>query len=694
MTNSKFPKFRRYLTRLALVSLCLGLVSQSWAYIDLAPTITKIIGDSQKISVVEVVSFNESTHILTLKEVRALKGAVGETPILHDVASSEGNIVPPAIVQWADVGARGVLFSSRTTSLLCFGDGWYQAKSSGGEWKLGVDRSDLPLAYYGSVSRLADGIASMLKGGNAILTMVQHGADDNAASFDLALNRMNLPGVIRVQRFRANMSMPGTVMAMSVNPAYVIGQGLVGEEDLPALTQRLASPDASVRAEAADDLLQLGHKAKSAEGALVKLLADPAERVRISAASALLRITGSNSDAVTVLSKGLTSTDASVRRTAATATGRTGSGAAPLIAKLGAVLQDQNVQTRRAAVRAVATLGPVASGAASALVPLLSDPALMIEAADALGRIGPAARPVPAPLVAMLGADHPLAVRTAAVRAMAQIGGPEAHPAVDYIIKTLPSMDEIGEYNMEIFLSLLGPTATDAIPASQGTKLTHPVLPSATLWAIKSESLPWQTPGAGGRGGGFGGGGGGGLDLVSSMYVAYFRELGERLRPVALLLLKQMQDGTDKNTPEWGYKLLACAPAESIAQFSAGLASEDLATRERAALAFGYMGAAAAPAQAKLQAALAKAPTEREKRLLEWALRETGKRLMRRRTGCRGWRRPGSATLRLARLIPRYFPSQPNHHNQRGHSATAEHGRQGDRPQSHPFRQMPEYERR
>ena len=231
----------------------------------------------------------------------------------------------------------------------------------------------------------------------------------------------------------------------------------------------------------------------------------------------------------------------------------------------------------------------------------------MIEAADALGRIGPAARPAPARLAAMLADNQPMAVHLAAVRALAQIGGPEADPAVDFIIKALPTMDEIGEYNSEIFLSMLGPVATDAIKASQSTKLTHPVLPSATLWAIKSEGLPWQTPGAGGRGGfggGFGGGGGGGLDLVSTMYVAYFRELGERLRPVALTLLKQIQEGTDTSTPTWGYKLLACAPADAIAQFSAGLDSDNLATRERATVMFGYMGAAALPAQSKLQATL------------------------------------------------------------------------------------------
>jgi HEAT repeat protein len=327
-----------------------------------------------------------------------------------------------------------------------------------------------------------------------------------------------------------------------------------------------------------------------------------------------------------VLSRGLVSTDAAIRRVTADAVGRAGAGAAPLISSLTPVLKDQNAQTRRAAVRAVATLGPVASGVASALVPLLDDAGLKIEAADALGRIGPAARPVPAPLVKMLADNQPMAVRLAAVRAMAQIGGPESHPAVDFIIKTLPSMDEIGEYNTEIYLSMLGPIATDAIPVSQRTKLANPVLPTATLWAIKADSLPWQMQGGGrgGFGGAMGGGMGGGLggDLFSTMYSAYFRELGERLRPVALILLKQMQEGADKNTPDWGYKLLACAPEESIVQLTAALTSDNLATREKAAVVLGYMGAAAAPAQPKLRAAIDKAPTEREKRLEEWALHE------------------------------------------------------------------------
>jgi HEAT repeat protein len=616
-----------------LVCVCPGLVGRVQAYIDLAPTLSKIVQDSQRISVVEVASFDQSTHVLTLKETKALKGTLGTALIRQDLAEANSGVVPPEIVQWAEAGARGVLFSSRTTSLVCFGQGWYQAKSSGGQWKLGVDRADLPLAYYGTVSRLADGIATMLAGGTAIMTTVQHGADD-AASFDLALNRARLPSVIRVQRIRASMSMPGTVAAVSANPAYLVGPGLVGQEDVPALLKRLSSPTATARAEAAEDLQQLGRKAASAGAPLVKLLADPVIRVRLSAASAVLSIGGTQDEALDVLAKGLSSTDAATQRAAAEAVGRAGQTAGPVVSGLVALLKGQtNASVRHAAVRAVGALGPAGSDAATALVPLLDDATLMIEVADALGRIGPAARPVPKRLVSMLADDQPLTVRNAALRAMAQIGGQEAHPAVDYIIKTLPTADEIGMYNMHIYLSLLGPVATDAIPALQSARLMNPVLPTATLWAIRSNSLPWQAM-AGGRGGfpfgappggaGFGGGPGGGLgfDLFSTMYLAYFRELGARLQPVALMLLQDIQNGTANDTPLWGYKLLTCAPTESVTQLSAALESGDLNTRERATVALGYMGAASFPAQAKLQTALSKASTDGEKKLIEWALRE------------------------------------------------------------------------
>ena len=55
------------------------------------------------------------------------------------------------------------------------------------------------------------------------------------------------------------------------------------------------------------------------------------------------------------------------------------------------------------------------------------------------------------------------------------------------------------------------------------------------------------------------------------------------------------------------------------------LADTDLVKRERATVALGHMGAAAAPAIDRVKAAIDKASTDHEKRLLAWCLREISK---------------------------------------------------------------------
>ena len=242
----------------------------------------------------------------------------------------------------------------------------------------------------------------------------------------------------------------------------------------------------------------------------------------------------------------MTDADATVRRDAAKAAGRSGSGAAALMDKLALLLKDSDESTRVAALQAVALLGPIAASAAPAVVPLLDDTNTCIDAADALGRIGPRARPVPKRLVEMLSSDQ-TAIQWAAVRAMAQIGGKEAHPAVDFIVGKMRGATEINLYNMMIYLALLGPDAADAIPAAQNSGLAQPIIPSATVWAMRADRFPWQSDtraacaalaagAAWRRRLGGGGPGGAGLDLNTTMYEAYIRELGERLRPLALKL--------------------------------------------------------------------------------------------------------------------------------------------------------------
>jgi hypothetical protein len=111
-------------------------------------------------------------------------------------------------------------------------------------------------------------------------------------------------------------------------------------------------------------------------------------------------------------------------------------------------------------------------------------------------------------------------------------------------------------------------------------------------------------------------------DVVRYVYESLVNELGDRFKPAAAVMARQIMDGTTGELPLWSYKLLAHAPAESIAILSPGLADTDLVKRERATVALGYMGQAAAPAKTQIAQALDYAPTEREQRLLRWCLRQ------------------------------------------------------------------------
>ena len=122
--------------------------------------------------------------------------------------------------------------------MVCFGNGWYQARFAGGAWRLDDrERPDLPLAYYGTVSRLTDAIDAIVAGKSTVITAVAHNTDNESGSFDLALNRQNLPGVARLQRIHASANMPDNVAAVT-NPADFIGIGAVDESDLPEIVQR------------------------------------------------------------------------------------------------------------------------------------------------------------------------------------------------------------------------------------------------------------------------------------------------------------------------------------------------------------------------------------------------------------------------------------------------------------------------
>ena len=579
-----------------------------YAYVDLAPTLGRIVRESQTITLAEVDRYSPEKGAVILKKVRDLKGTTGADPIKQLLMRANESGVDRSILEWAAPGRRCVLFVTGKTGIICVGQGWYQVGASDDGWqRLGPPRPDLPLAYYGSVSRLAEAIPLILAGKSAVITTLPHGADREGASFDLALNRAALPGLVKVERIRASRRMPDNAMGVGSNPSYVLGQGRAEPSDVPRLRESLRATDASERAESAEDIGSLGAKAADAVPDLAKLLDDNSALVRLAAASALLRISPKETRAVDVLATGLAGTDADVRRQAAREAGLAGSAASPLAAKLADLLKDSDPTVRRTALQAIATLGPAAASAREAVTALLDQRDMAIDAADALGRMGPAARPSLKKLAPMLSADA-TAERWAAVRAMAQIGGPDAAPAVQFMIRQLPRATEVDGYNMMIYLALLGPVAKDAIPAIRISGVRNPVLRQATAWAIDpGKDLPTLGPL-------------GDADFVQYIFESYVRELSQ-LRPAAQSLATKIMAGNAGNVPDWAYKLLARYHEDALAVLTPGLSDKDRATRERAAVALGYMGRSAAAAKPQVDKAPESAQDERERHLMQWCLR-------------------------------------------------------------------------
>ncbi len=600
-------------TLFVAAALTILIAQPAPAYVDLAPTVARIVREAQTITIVEVTAFSSEKGAVVLKKIRDLKGVTGADPLKHQLVRADESALDAPIADWAEPGRRCVVFATGKAAVVCVGEGWYQAYAQdNGWWRIGAPRPDLPLSYYGSVSRLTDALPPILAGKTAVITALPHGANREGASFDLALNRANLPGFVKVQRLRASNKMPEMAMGVGSNPAWVIGMGRVGKDELPGLRAKLQSDDAAVRAESAIDVGYLGADAAAAADDLAKLLDDKVSSVRLAAAAALLRINGKNARAVEVLTKGLADADAATRRHAARAAGLAGPAAAPLADKLAALLGDSDTRVRRSALQAIATLGPAAAKARAPVTALLDRPETAIDAADALGRMGPAARPSLKALARLLTADAP-AERWAAVRAMAQIGGPDAAPAVQFMIKQLPKASEADGYNMLIYLSLLGPVAKDAIPAVRSSRVRNPILRQTTTWALDpTGDLPSM-----GVFGGFGD-----ADFAQYILEAYVQELGDNLKPAAKTLAKKIMAGKAGNVPGWGYKLLARFPDESLAILTPGLADETLVMRERATVAIGYMGRVAKAARPQVAQALKTAKDEREQLLLRWCLRE------------------------------------------------------------------------
>ena len=590
-----------------LLSLLLLLpTGRARAYVDYTPTLGRIVLESRQIILAEVAKVGQDKPAILFKKVADLKGDTTDEPIRLHIPATTGSL--RSVLDWAEPGKRALLFRTRDAILVCLGQNWYQAHSlPDGWWRLTIDRPDLPLAYCGSVARLEQGLRGMIEGRTVVITTLVHGAGGVGACCDVAFNRTNLPGLRQFQRIRASQRMPDKVCYVSTDSGYFLSLGTADEKDVPKLIEQFKSTDPQARIDAADDLRTLGVKAAPAAASLEASLKDAHSAVRAHAAAAMCVVSPQSKAGVEVLAKMLSGEIPADRRLGAQCTALGGSAARALVPRLAVILGDADLSVRSAALEALATLGPHAAAACEAMVELLDDPKFVCDAADAIGRLGPAARPALKPLATLLQSDDK-SVRWAAVRAMVQIGGPEASSAVDFLLVEIENARGRDLYNISVYLGILGPVAERAMPALQKARNRDRELCAMALWAIQPEKFfPWQWGYIVDR------------DMDRWLFESYIREMGARSRPAAKALAAAVIAGTAGRPPSWGYQLLIDYPDESLVPLQQALKSNDAAVCQRVLTALGYMGSAAAPARAAVES-LATTTDPRSQRLANWAL--------------------------------------------------------------------------
>jgi HEAT repeat protein len=243
------------------------------------------------------------------------------------------------------------------------------------------------------------------------------------------------------------------------------------------LTKTLQDRDPSVRtmaAEALGDIVLGLHGSglsvwESAGPALGKALAeDDDPHVRGAAAYALGAFGDRAAALAPALRTALHDANPGVRRHAARALGRLGEGAVEAVKDLNDTVKDSDVLVRRDAVAALGSIGlPAARPAVRPLLDLVKnevDGVVRRAALDKLvGLVGPGDRAAATELYPLLGGDDPDAAQSAAF-VLANIGGPEAAPALPLLRKILFEEDEHTQALAAAALATLGVVAAPAVP--------------------------------------------------------------------------------------------------------------------------------------------------------------------------------------------------------------------------------------
>jgi HEAT repeat protein len=292
---------------------------------------------------------------------------------------------------------------------------------------------------------------------------------------------------------------------------------------LPAAVSTLTNDDRNIRRDAITFLGRLGEHGKGAVAALEKLLEGKDRDERWWTAWALWQIQ-KDRRSIPVLARDLLDRDVRVRIATATLLGRIGPAATDVVEALETALKDNDARLRVAAASALwsvnqnpaalpalvqllrdgdpsirrdaalclgANLGTKAVPAVAALAKASWDenPDVQCAAAEALGRIGPAASQVVAPLVALLRSRQDSGVHSSAAEALGLIG-PRASSAVGVLLEKLKDHDSLVRAHAALALWRIDRKRDGLAVALAGlsdrgyrTRITA----AEALWSLKSD---------------------------------------------------------------------------------------------------------------------------------------------------------------------------------------------------------------
>jgi HEAT repeat protein len=376
-----------------------------------------LIRQSEAVVVLEVARVDKEKQLVVFKKAAVLKGECAEEEFRD---SLKGSSEARSILGWAKPGQKAITFFLGGKRVTCLGNHWYYnwdfGESDENVWSTAdwVDR--FRTTYVGSVEKLRQHVAAILAGREVTITATWaydpliDRTDDSSVPFRLDWLRGKKG---RVCRIKASLKIDDCWDFMDGSRRHFVGWGVGGPEAVPGLIRALAHEDIRVRAEAAEDLGQLGSHATPALPALRMALSDPDGYARINAAESLARLDATDEKAFSMLIEGC---------------------------------KQKEQALRAAAVEALATLDPPRREAIPALIDALGsdrDDKVRAVAACGLGRVGEWTLTQPLPVedaVTALGQalkqDKDERVRLWSAKALLKFGR-DAGPALPALRSTL-----------------------------------------------------------------------------------------------------------------------------------------------------------------------------------------------------------------------------------------------------------------